>query len=112
LSNQQCTSARQLTHDHLADGISIPSSYTSFVAPLSSAKLYSEVAAFGQASRFETPYVVLFSAVHELTPAQPAWTFQHPLRDAATNNIVRRYCSSRSHVKRPANPDAILSTTF
>ncbi|RKP11211.1 protein arginine N-methyltransferase 5 [Thamnocephalis sphaerospora] len=70
------------------DGISIPSSYTAYVAPLSSSKLYTEVAAFGQEARFETPYVVLFNAVHELTAPQPTWSFHHPLRDADTGDLI------------------------
>ncbi|KAJ1651476.1 hypothetical protein IWQ61_007969 [Dispira simplex] len=59
-------------------GISIPSSYASFVAPLSSSKLYSQVLALNGPSHFQTPFVVLFDAVDTLYPPQKVWQFNHP----------------------------------
>jgi protein arginine N-methyltransferase 5 len=63
------------------NGISIPESYSAYVAPLSSYKLHTEVKRYKELKSYETPYVVMFKAVHELTDAQLAWTFTHPLRD-------------------------------
>ncbi len=40
------------------DGISIPSSYTSFLVPVTSTKLYDSVKAYKDMEHFETPYVV------------------------------------------------------
>ena len=63
---------------------SIPSSYTSFVGPLQSAKLHQEVrASFDQEKNpnyhFETPYVVHLQNRTELALPQPLFTFDHPL---------------------------------
>ncbi|KAJ1034245.1 hypothetical protein NDA18_001109 [Ustilago nuda] len=75
------------------NGISIPSSYTAFLSPLSSSKLHTEVlngsnAALGSAVQksSETPYVVLFQNVALLAArggrlnseqVQESWTFEH-----------------------------------
>ncbi|PWN40076.1 PRMT5-domain-containing protein [Ceraceosorus guamensis] len=91
------------------DGVSIPSSYTPFLTPLSSAKLHSEVLNVGGSTgnapssgslterltkASETPYVVLFQAVQLLAAhggrgnweqVQHAWTFEHaPLESTPT----------------------------
>ncbi|TFK40311.1 shk1 kinase-binding protein 1 [Crucibulum laeve] len=74
------------------DGISIPSSYTAHLAPLSSSKLYNEARATKNEKSLETPYVVMFQAVNILSGANPAngrcgpqvqecWEFEHPRRD-------------------------------
>ena len=59
-------------------GISIPANYTSFVAPLSSAKLFHEVIQYDDLEHVETPYVVKFHNVFSIAPAKPTWTFDHP----------------------------------
>ncbi|KAI8807420.1 PRMT5 arginine-N-methyltransferase-domain-containing protein [Cladochytrium replicatum] len=59
-------------------GISIPSSYTSYVAPLASQKLYNEVTSQRDPTHVETPYVVKFQSVEELAPPAAVWTFRHP----------------------------------
>ncbi|KAG0166963.1 Protein arginine N-methyltransferase 5 [Apophysomyces sp. BC1034] len=61
-----------------SDGISIPSSYTAFVSPMASTKLYNEVAAYKDLTHFETPYVVMFQQVCELARPKPLWVFEHP----------------------------------
>lgn len=80
-----------------SDGISIPSSYTSFVAPLSSAKLHMEVAnvkdkekAYPHAN-FETPYVVRLHNADVLAEPQSCFTFTHPNKEIPINN--ERYVS-------------------
>lgn len=59
-------------------GISIPADYTSFVAPLSSSKLWNEVKTFGDKKHFETPYVVKFSNIDQLDEAKECFKFTHP----------------------------------
>ncbi|CDO72463.1 hypothetical protein BN946_scf184980.g4 [Trametes cinnabarina] len=77
------------------DGISIPSSYTAYVAPLSSSKLYNETRAMKDSKAMETPYVVMLHAINVLSDngggisgtcgprIQECWEFEHPRKDAA-----------------------------
>jgi protein arginine N-methyltransferase 5 len=67
-------------------GISIPSAYTSFLAPLSSSKLYNEVKAYNDRKHFETAYVVKFHNIDQLADAKPCFTFTHPNRAALIDN--------------------------
>ncbi|KAF4614217.1 hypothetical protein D9613_007754 [Agrocybe pediades] len=79
-------------------GISIPSSYTAHLAPLSSSKLYNEARSTKQEKSMETPYVVMFQAVNILSgtkatadgrcgpQVQECWEFEHPRRDALVND--------------------------
>lgn len=72
------------------DAISIPCSYTSFVGPLQSAKLYHEVRNSFDPDKnphahYETPYVVHLQNRTELAPPQPLFTFVHPLRGQIDN---------------------------
>ncbi|KMT17602.1 hypothetical protein BVRB_2g035540 [Beta vulgaris subsp. vulgaris] len=71
------------------DGISIPSSYTSFFQPITSTKLYNDVKAHRDLAHFETPYVVKLHKVARLTPCQPVFTFVHP--DCSPNKDNQRY---------------------
>ncbi|KAG2017899.1 shk1 kinase-binding protein 1 [Coprinopsis cinerea AmutBmut pab1-1] len=76
------------------DGISIPSSYTAHLAPLSSSKLYNEARSGNSEKSLETPYVVMFQAVNILSGTkssadgrcgpqiQECWEFEHPRSDA------------------------------
>eukprot|EP00300_Choanocystis_sp_HF-7_P030775 c39725_g1_i1.p1 GENE.c39725_g1_i1~~c39725_g1_i1.p1 ORF type:complete len:635 (-),score=115.50 c39725_g1_i1:74-1939(-) len=71
------------------EGISIPSSYTSFMAPLTSARLHKDTRAMGAAGDekpFETMYVCLLTNVCVLCPPQPVFTFAHPNREARPDN--------------------------
>lgn len=73
------------------EGISIPSSYTAHLAPLSSSKLYNEARSNRNEKSLETPYVVMFQAVNILSGTkasgrcgpqiQECWEFEHPRRD-------------------------------
>nr|KAJ3422013.1 Protein arginine N-methyltransferase 5 [Polyrhizophydium stewartii] len=65
-----------------ANGISIPSQYVSYVAPLSSSKLFNDAAAFGDEEHMETPYVVKFRSVFSITDPQALWSFDHPTKSA------------------------------
>jgi len=73
------------------DGISIPSSYTSYIGPLQSSKLYNEVRSCKDETKhrlanFETPYVVHFQNRFELSPPQELFTFRHPNRSELIDN--------------------------
>ena len=77
------------------DAISIPTSYTSYVGPIQSAKLYQEVRASADPNKnpqchFETPYVVHLQNRTELAQPQPLFTFTHPLGGKIDNT---RYAS-------------------
>lgn len=67
------------------NGISIPQSYTSYVSPVSSHKLYNEIMRISSLEKskpveapFETPYVVRIHNYHKLTDPTPFFTFNHP----------------------------------
>lgn len=62
----------------IEDGISIPSSYTSYVAPIMSSKLWNEVKVHESLKNFETPYVVRLHNIYALAESQPCFTFTHP----------------------------------
>lgn len=78
----------------VAEGISIPTSYTAHLAPLSSSKLHGEVIASTRPpGAAETPYVVMMQAVNIVSDegggvagrcgerVQQCWQFEHPRRD-------------------------------
>ena len=80
----------------IADGISIPSSYSAYIAPISSSKLYNETRASKELLKAaETPYVVMLHAINILSDnghgisgscgpqIQECWEFEHPRKDAA-----------------------------
>ncbi|KAI0207199.1 Protein arginine N-methyltransferase 5 [Lamellibrachia satsuma] len=65
------------------DGISIPKNYTSFLAPLSSPKLWTETRNCKDQNKpaeapFETPYVVKLHNMNVLDTAKPLFHFHHP----------------------------------
>ena len=78
---------------HAEDGISIPASYTAFLAPISSSKLFNEARASKDDKSLETPYVVMFQSINILSGLgggisgacgpriQACWEFEHPCQD-------------------------------
>lgn len=87
-----------------ANGISIPSSYTAHLAPLSSSRLYNEVAASQNVLQgSETPYVVMFQAVNILSAdgggtsgqcgpqVQECWEFDCPRKDAVIGKRGKKF---------------------
>jgi len=73
------------------DAVSIPCSYTSWIGPLQSSKLYNEVRASVDADKnpqahFETPYVVHLQNRTELAKPQPLFTFDHPSQGQPVDN--------------------------
>ncbi|XP_039117798.1 protein arginine N-methyltransferase 5 [Dioscorea cayenensis subsp. rotundata] len=68
------------------DGISIPSSYTSYLQPITTTKLYNDVKAHKDLAHFETAYVVKLHRVARLAPPLEVFTFTHPNCSASINN--------------------------
>lgn len=75
------------------DGICIPSSYTSYVSPLQSQTLYSNMKMFKCAAAIENQhenaeqiYVVNMRNMYIIAPAQPLFNFEHPKTDLKKNN--------------------------
>ncbi|GAA5967269.1 hypothetical protein JCM11641_000496 [Rhodosporidiobolus odoratus] len=85
------------------DGISIPCSYTSYLAPISTSRLHTEVtnpqvasaSTVVESKPAEQPYVVMFSAFHTLSAeggrlgaekVQECWTFDHPRPDVVVDD--------------------------
>eukprot|EP01041_Mallomonas_annulata_P008129 gene8129-16686_t len=60
-------------------GISIPSSYTSYLAPISSSKLWNNAKEALEGKGLETPYVVKLHNYYQMSLAQPVFTFNHPV---------------------------------
>nr|CAG4649143.1 EOG090X028A [Scapholeberis mucronata] len=84
------------------DGISIPSSYTSFLGPIQSSKLYNEVRSCRERDKpyytpFEMSYVVHFRNRTELADPQALFTFTHPNRDKPIDN--NRYEVRKFNIK-------------
>ncbi|XP_056382794.1 protein arginine N-methyltransferase 5 isoform X2 [Hyla sarda] len=84
------------------DGVSIPGEYTSYLAPISSSKLYNEVRACREKDRdpeaqFEMPYVVRLHNFHQLSDPLRCFTFQHPNKDPVIDN--NRYCCLKYNIK-------------
>ncbi|KAI5656709.1 hypothetical protein M9H77_25502 [Catharanthus roseus] len=71
------------------DGISIPSSYTSFIQPITASKIYNDVKTHKDLLHFETAYVVKLHRIARLAPSQPVFTFIHP--DFSTTKSNDRY---------------------
>ncbi|XP_015174436.1 PREDICTED: protein arginine N-methyltransferase 5 [Polistes dominula] len=85
------------------DGISIPCSYTSFIGPVQSSKLYNEVRQCKDKDKhplvnFETPYVVHLQNKYDIAKPQPLFTFYHPNKDKIIDN--NRYEMKTFNVKQ------------
>lgn len=83
-------------------GFSIPQSYTSFLAPLQSTKLYNEIKAARMVDKtlescYETPYVVHLVNFYQIAKSQPLFTFKHPNWDLKTNE---RYAKLKFHCEQ------------
>ncbi|GAA0171773.1 protein modifying enzyme [Lithospermum erythrorhizon] len=68
------------------DGISIPSSYTSFIQPVTASKIYNDILTHKDLLHFETAYVVKLHRVARLAPNQPVFTFTHPEYSSERSN--------------------------
>ena len=86
------------------DGISIPADYTSYIAPLSSSKLWNEARLCKDSLKppeapFETPYVVQLHNINLLAEAKPVFKFHHPNRGTIDNS---RYLEVKFDMKQDA----------
>jgi len=71
------------------DAVVIPCSITSFIAPVTSPKLNSEVRSFSDCkSKWERPYLVAAHRAMQLSTAQPCFEFQLPARTEATRTTA------------------------
>lgn len=87
------------------DGISIPCSYTSWVAPVQSIKLYNEIRNSktpdkSAQTNFETPYVVHIVNNYKIDSSKALFTFYHPNKEVPIDNTrygtARFLCSQNS----------------
>jgi len=81
-------------------GISIPSDYQSFIAPLSANKLWMCAKDMLDGKGLDSPYVVKLHACHQLSPAQPLFRFEHPNwnnRQPLDNSRYARLSFSATH---------------
>lgn len=72
-----------------SDGISIPSSYTSFLSPVQSRKMHSEILSIRKNKdncNFQKPYVVQLNNVYTIAPAKSLFTFTHPRTNLKESN--------------------------
>jgi protein arginine N-methyltransferase 5 len=60
------------------NGISIPSSYTSYLSPITAHKVWTEASSHDTLKHFETPFVVKLFRYQEIAASQPVFTFRHP----------------------------------
>lgn len=69
------------------DGVCIPQSYTSYLTPVTTPKLWNYLNNYGDVAHFETAYVVKFHQAFEPTEdIEPCFTFSHPNWELATND--------------------------
>ncbi|EEC19676.1 Shk1 kinase-binding protein (Skb1), putative, partial [Ixodes scapularis] len=84
------------------DGISIPCSYQSYLGPIQSHKLYSDVASLREKDKhplaaFEMPYVVQLQNIAVPASPQPLFSFVHPNKEEKIDNS--RYKSLQFEIK-------------
>lgn len=69
------------------DGHCIPQKYTSYLTPVTSAKLWNDVKNYNDLAHFETAYVVKFhQAFYPTQEIKPCFTFEHPNKEMTTND--------------------------
>ena len=61
-----------------SDGVMIPQSYRSYLAPLQSHKLHTDVLAYDDLTHIETAYVVKIHAGHIIAPPKECFEYIHP----------------------------------
>eukprot|EP01065_Artemidia_motanka_P035261 TRINITY_DN43169_c0_g1_i1.p1 TRINITY_DN43169_c0_g1~~TRINITY_DN43169_c0_g1_i1.p1 ORF type:complete len:626 (+),score=132.34 TRINITY_DN43169_c0_g1_i1:45-1880(+) len=71
-------------------GLSIPSSYRSFLAPVQTVKLHADLTASSDARVLETPFAVRLHSAHLLGGAQQLFSFSHPKPADSTNERYKR----------------------
>lgn len=74
----------------VANGISIPCKYTSYVAPIMSSKLWNDVKSFESLKHFETPYVVRLHNIYSIAESQACFTFTHPSKSFSRSSDTNK----------------------
>ena len=64
-----------------SDGISIPSDYSTFVAPISSSALYNNAVGLKNEKMMESPFVVRFRDAFVFADPLKLWDFTHPNKE-------------------------------
>eukprot|EP00584_Thalassiosira_punctigera_P002886 CAMPEP_0172533704 /NCGR_PEP_ID=MMETSP1067-20121228/6316_1 /TAXON_ID=265564 ORGANISM="Thalassiosira punctigera, Strain Tpunct2005C2" /NCGR_SAMPLE_ID=MMETSP1067 /ASSEMBLY_ACC=CAM_ASM_000444 /LENGTH=329 /DNA_ID=CAMNT_0013318377 /DNA_START=17 /DNA_END=1003 /DNA_ORIENTATION=- len=98
--------------------VSIPQSYTAFIAPVSSARLHSEAKTqsclplntnegpasppVGMQRAMETPYVVRSHAASQTHDEKPCWTFHHPHPGPETSDNMGTASDETDSVLNPS----------
>ena len=67
-------------------GVSIPQSYTSYLAPITCSKLWNDAKAYNDLAHMETPYVVKLHRYSLMAEPLPVFTFEHPNHDRVIDN--------------------------
>ena len=67
-------------------GVSIPSEYTNYLAPITASKVHSILRDYRDLRNLETPYVVKLHAATEMFKYEPVFTFSHPNYSKNINN--------------------------
>ncbi|ACO69780.1 protein arginine methyltransferase [Micromonas commoda] len=75
------------------DGVSIPQAYTSYLAPVTCAKLWNDAKAYGDLAHMETPYVVKLHRCSLIADPAEVFTFEHPNHADVVDNS--RYAKLR-----------------
>eukprot|EP00927_Polykrikos_kofoidii_P033018 TRINITY_DN27973_c0_g1_i1.p1 TRINITY_DN27973_c0_g1~~TRINITY_DN27973_c0_g1_i1.p1 ORF type:complete len:614 (-),score=97.76 TRINITY_DN27973_c0_g1_i1:78-1919(-) len=69
------------------DGVVIPRSYTSYLTPVTTPKLWNDIKNYADLTHFETAYVVKFHhAFYPTTEIKPCFTFSHPNWELSSND--------------------------
>ena len=89
------------------DGVSIPQMYTSFLAPISTTKLYSNIRAYKDREHFETPYVVKAHKFCALAVNQPVFKFEHGPKNSESPPDNTR-SKTLTFARSPDSPAAYL----
>ena len=90
------------------DGVSIPQMYTSFLAPISTTKLYNNIRAYKDREHFETPYVVKAHKFYALAANQPVFKFEHGPKDSESPPDNSRSMTFTFARPAPDSPAAYL----
>lgn len=69
--------------------ISIPSSYTSYVSPISYSLGWKKLDNFDDKKYFETIYVANLYQHHRLAPSKPCFTFHHPNSQIENTKVIK-----------------------
>ena len=94
-------------------GVSIPQAYTSYLAPVTCAKLWNDAKAYGDLAHMETPYVVKLHRCALIADPAEVFTFEHPNEDKVIDNsryAKLRWRRTKRITRRPCTASRGIST--